>query len=102
MYDLQPSLHQITEAHLLANLSSLISLEIFIECFVRYYIITLFITGRGHVPNHHDRRMLFGVKVKHFVHVYMYEHEQVGIMSWLLLSRHYNKFNFIVITYSLA
>lgn len=33
---------------------------------------------------------------------YMYEHEQVGIMSWLLLSRHYNKFNFIVITYSLA
>lgn len=71
MYDLQPSLHQITEAHLLANLSSLISLEIFIECFVRYYIITLFITGRGHVPNHHGRRMLFGVKVKHFVHTCM-------------------------------
>lgn len=71
MYDLQPSLHQITEAHLLANLSSLISLEIFIECFVRDYIITLFITVGGHVPNHHDRRMLFGVKVKHFVHTCM-------------------------------
>lgn len=71
MYDLQPSLHQITEAHLLANLSSLISLEIFIECFVRDYIITLFITVGGHVPNHHDRRMLFGAKVKHFVNMNM-------------------------------
>lgn len=71
MYDLQPSLHQITEAHLLANLSSLISLEIFIDCFVRDYIITLFITVGGHVPNHHDRRMLFGAKVKHFVHMNM-------------------------------
>lgn len=71
MYDLQPSLRQITEAHLLANLSSLISLEIFIECFVRDYIITLFITVGGHVPNHHDRRMLFGAKVKHFVHMNM-------------------------------
>lgn len=71
MYDLQPSLRQITEAHLLANLSSLISLEIFIECFVRDYIITLFIIVGGHVPNHHDRRMLFGAKVKHFVHMNM-------------------------------
>lgn len=71
MYDLQPSLHQITEAHLLANLSSLISLEIFIECFVRYYIITLLISGSGHIPNHHDRRMLFGAKVKHFVNMNM-------------------------------
>lgn len=63
MYDLQ-----MTFNHLCVKLPKLIfwqtclpfSLEIFIECFVRDYIITLFITVGGHVPNHHDRRMLFG------------------------------------------